>query len=277
MSADALPPCPMCDGLGKLSKSVQRRLAVTRDPDAPAIPDSLPLEDGQRYIAKPRILVDQVAEAILKNGRITRDLPSPAEINQAGPRACAIIDHVCHVMQLDKNIEDNESADATDAAHPAWWRGSEYGCAMTCQLSHDILNGKDSGVGENNEPWGALRRRLLSLMRTNQEWQLTLKENAERLKAHAERIDELMAECVRLKARVNEAEKEREDSIDLEVMKRTVMLQAERDHARKLLRIVSQAPLTLRDGAGGQICGMERYNVNLSGSQLRDIGDAAHI
>ena len=58
---------------------------------------------------------------------------------------------------------DDAEADATDFAHPAWWRGHDHTSRVFCQIVTDILDGKDNGAGFNHEPWGTLRRRLLAL------------------------------------------------------------------------------------------------------------------
>lgn len=58
---------------------------------------------------------------------------------------------------------DYPDADGTDAAHPAWWRGHEHTTAVFCQKVGEILDGKDDGRGVSNEPWEAIRRRLIAL------------------------------------------------------------------------------------------------------------------
>ena len=60
---------------------------------------------------------------------------------------------------------DNQEFNATDGAHPAWWRGHDYTALVFCQLVHKILDGQDDGRGFNIEPWATLRRRLLALIR----------------------------------------------------------------------------------------------------------------
>lgn len=60
---------------------------------------------------------------------------------------------------------DDPEADATDAAHPAWWRGNNAGVAVTVARLADILDGKDDGEGViGYAPLEALRRRLLVLV-----------------------------------------------------------------------------------------------------------------
>lgn len=60
--------------------------------------------------------------------------------------------------------EDDPMLDATDWAHPAWWRGHEHTTQVFCDLVHKILDGRDDGAGANHEPWQTLRRRLLALV-----------------------------------------------------------------------------------------------------------------
>jgi len=60
-------------------------------------------------------------------------------------------------------VEDDPEADATDFAHPAWWRGHHATTLVFCALVNDILDGKDDGAGFNCEPWHTLRRRLLTI------------------------------------------------------------------------------------------------------------------
>ena len=68
---------------------------------------------------------------------------------------------------LTKVPADYPDADATDAAHPAWWRGHDHTAAVFCQLVTKILDGEDNGGGFNYEPWGTLRKRLVALMDPN--------------------------------------------------------------------------------------------------------------
>lgn len=58
---------------------------------------------------------------------------------------------------------DDPELDATDLAHPAWWRGHEHSVATECQKINQILDGKDDGRGMAPEPWESTRRRLITL------------------------------------------------------------------------------------------------------------------
>jgi len=60
-------------------------------------------------------------------------------------------------------LVDNPELDATDGAHPAWWRGHDHGADAICREATKILDGEDSGAGKAREPWETLRRRLLWL------------------------------------------------------------------------------------------------------------------
>jgi len=61
--------------------------------------------------------------------------------------------------------EDNPEWDATDAAHPAWWRGDAHGVQVCVDRINRILDGKDDGRGIiGHEPLETLRRRLLALI-----------------------------------------------------------------------------------------------------------------
>jgi len=59
--------------------------------------------------------------------------------------------------------KDDPDWDATDFALPAWWRGEKHGAAVICKAVTEILDGKDTGGGTNNEPWATVRKRLLAL------------------------------------------------------------------------------------------------------------------
>ena len=59
-------------------------------------------------------------------------------------------------------IPDIPELDATDGAHPAWWRSHEHTVKTLCQKINDIIDGKDNGEGVSSEPWESVRRKLLS-------------------------------------------------------------------------------------------------------------------
>jgi hypothetical protein len=65
---------------------------------------------------------------------------------------------------LTQPARDDPELDGTDAAHPAWWRGQQYGADAICREVNKILdgNGNESGVG--HEPLESTRRRLFALL-----------------------------------------------------------------------------------------------------------------
>jgi hypothetical protein len=58
---------------------------------------------------------------------------------------------------------DDPDMDATDFAHPAWWRGHEYSFARSCKEINDILDGTKANVGASTQPWQQLRQRLYDI------------------------------------------------------------------------------------------------------------------
>lgn len=60
-------------------------------------------------------------------------------------------------------LKDDSQWDATDAAHPAFWRGLEYSCHQAVRLIADVLSGKDIGEGVMNEPCATMRNSVLEL------------------------------------------------------------------------------------------------------------------
>ena len=59
---------------------------------------------------------------------------------------------------------DDPEFDATDAAHPAWWRGNDRGCEAVCEIITKILDGQDDGSGVFREPIQTMRARLRALV-----------------------------------------------------------------------------------------------------------------
>jgi hypothetical protein len=93
----------------------------------------------------------------------------PASAEQHPPEPAAedggTIPHLQRLLREARSEpRDHPELDATDGAHPAWWRGHEHTTAVFCQEINKILDGKDDGVGVANEPWESTRRRLLELM-----------------------------------------------------------------------------------------------------------------
>lgn len=55
---------------------------------------------------------------------------------------------------------DHPENDATDFAHPAWWRGHTYSVVAMCREVTKILDGEWSESAACSEPWETLRQRL---------------------------------------------------------------------------------------------------------------------
>lgn len=93
-----------------------------------------------------------------------------------------MICHRRHVQVIAENRDlilkdappaDDPSLDATDQAHPAWWRGQDYAATTFCDLVHDVLDGCNDGLQEGEtvsvEPWESLRCRLVALRNNAQQ------------------------------------------------------------------------------------------------------------
>ena len=61
--------------------------------------------------------------------------------------------------------EDNKFWDCTDAAHPAWWRGEQYGALEGARALKRWLDDPIDEVvkGMMSEPFQTLRRRIVEL------------------------------------------------------------------------------------------------------------------
>jgi hypothetical protein len=59
-------------------------------------------------------------------------------------------------------VADWPELDATDVAHPAWWRGHDYAVLGVCYKIKELLDGKTVG-GKANEPWETIRQRIVAL------------------------------------------------------------------------------------------------------------------
>ena len=80
------------------------------------------------------------------------------------PKGIADIKLLCHgyldlQAALAEARKDNEELDGTDAAHPAWWRGQDYGAVSICRALTEVLDGKEPS-GTCTEPFETLRRRV---------------------------------------------------------------------------------------------------------------------
>jgi len=73
------------------------------------------------------------------------------------------------IKEKQKEYWDDSQLDATDAAHPAWWRGENYGCYMSAKLIANILSGKETGKGIMNEPVETMRKSVIKLKQERDE------------------------------------------------------------------------------------------------------------
>lgn len=67
------------------------------------------------------------------------------------------------IAEIERLRGDNEATDGTDAAHPSYWRGCDATFAAMSEQLRKILDGEDDCTGVCQEPWDALRRRVLKL------------------------------------------------------------------------------------------------------------------
>ena len=66
---------------------------------------------------------------------------------------------------LDYTAKDNPFWDCTDGAHPAWWRGQEYGCKATVRIVNKWLDQTldDMMKGASQPEIQALKERIHDL------------------------------------------------------------------------------------------------------------------
>ena len=62
-----------------------------------------------------------------------------------------------------KHQPDDPEMDATDFAHPAWWRGNDHAHEMFVFHAKEILLGKTTNNGTCSEPWESLRQSLFDI------------------------------------------------------------------------------------------------------------------
>lgn len=84
-------------------------------------------------------------------------------MTQAGPccTTCARM-FLAVTYALDKNYNDT-TKDATDFAHPAWWRGQDHAFNVMCKQVNDILDGVKPESGTCKQPWQDVRQRLYDI------------------------------------------------------------------------------------------------------------------
>jgi len=126
---------------------LQEAIAYIRRPLAPATRPSAPAGDVAMEIA------NVVAAHIWGES-----VGVPGELPKAKAALATLIrPHV---------TGDCPEADATDYAHPAWWRGHNYTVEVFCRMVNDIIDGKKSSKGISGEPWESTKRRLFALAAT---------------------------------------------------------------------------------------------------------------
>lgn len=62
-----------------------------------------------------------------------------------------------------ERLEDNPENDATDFAHPSWWRGEKYGSIGVARRLQQTIDGKDDGTGTMQPEIEKPRRDILAL------------------------------------------------------------------------------------------------------------------
>lgn len=89
---------------------------------------------------------------------------------------------------------DGPALDATDGAHPAWWRGSDYATDRVVEQLRRVLSGEDDGAGVcAHAGLEQLRRDLLALSRTIDETEMLLATRDAELDAELDEVDRLRA------------------------------------------------------------------------------------
>lgn len=88
--------------------------------------------------------------------------PSPQDVRVGRVKA---VDELLSEVYLSHKNDDPE-LDATDYAHPAWWRGEEHAVEMLVHRMEKILDGKDSEAGiMGHAGLEKVRRRIIELVK----------------------------------------------------------------------------------------------------------------
>jgi len=74
-----------------------------------------------------------------------------------------LMDQAAEEIEKLRKLYDDPQWDATDAAHPAWWRGEDYGACQAAKLIADVLSGKNDCTGRMNEPVETMRDSVFEL------------------------------------------------------------------------------------------------------------------
>lgn len=84
--------------------------------------------------------------------------PDDPKIMQAAVAIDALADRLEEAERA-----DDPQWDATDGAHPAWWRGNDAGVASCAAIIKRLASGEDAGYGTSREPWEGARQSVLAL------------------------------------------------------------------------------------------------------------------
>ena len=74
-----------------------------------------------------------------------------------------------YLKEIERLKKDDPQWDATDAAHPAFWRGEKYGTWEATRLIADVLSGKNDRTGRMNEPVETMRDSVFKLKQERDE------------------------------------------------------------------------------------------------------------
>lgn len=100
------------------------------------------------------------------DSRVSELLKFNNEMEERARQAERLIAHLR--ARFDYMLSDDPTFDATDGAHPAWWRGNDSGVAATVDIVNKILDGKP-GLGLfQSEKLNALHTRLTAMLSTSE-------------------------------------------------------------------------------------------------------------
>lgn len=83
-----------------------------------------------------------------------------------GGCSCHLCEQTADLQNVyDRKLQDCVEYDGTDAAHPAWWRGMDFGIDKAVDRIRAVLEGRDNGKGIfGSIALEMLRRDLLKLL-----------------------------------------------------------------------------------------------------------------
>lgn len=102
-------------------------------------------------------------EALVREGEENHIVGDPASLTW-GPRYAAARSRLLHLWDDQQaeveRLRDDPECDATDLAHPAWWRGNDAGVHATVEVIRRVLDsGLDGGVS-GYKPLQEIRERI---------------------------------------------------------------------------------------------------------------------